>query len=334
MRELQVQVGNAIKALDDDGRVGAYGVLFGGKDLYKTYFTNETYFGARKGDGCDVVFHHMMPVIKGLEGLADKFFAPCKAVVDEVGVFVEHVLNMADEYEAAVFGLVKAGKLGWSSGAPGHMVRCADDGQLTCWPIAEFSYTPTPAEPRNRMYNAIQPVKSLVDPETIRPFEDFLRDIVMPGEPGSPFNNVDRVVLGAALDEVNWALRESIWDAVYAKDQPKAERMEIMRTCFDACRDKSLQFFQKLVDEPELAEGLKSRELWGIRTDANRARLITTERDFEEFLRDAGFPKSAATSITSHGFSSLRRRESEEVDRNRATMRVRELESLFLTGVA
>jgi hypothetical protein len=56
--------------------------------------------------------------------------------------------------------LAKSGKLGYSSGATGHMVerKKMSDGryEITRWPIGEASLTPTPAEPMNM-------VKSLKD---------------------------------------------------------------------------------------------------------------------------------------------------------------------------
>jgi len=42
-------------------------------------------------------------------------------------------------------------------------------------------------------------------------------------------------------------------------------------------------------------------------------KTLTTERDFERFLREAGFSKSEATAITSHGFKGLtKRRDADE----------------------
>jgi hypothetical protein len=68
---------------------------------------------------------------------------------------------MADAYQQAVFGLVKAGKLGWSSGAVGHLVKKSSDGQITRWPIGEASITPCPCEPLNRAIavDSLQTVK-------------------------------------------------------------------------------------------------------------------------------------------------------------------------------
>jgi len=147
--------GSAVKALGD-GKVGGYLVRFSDptdpadRDLTGEYFTKSTYFGARAGDGADTLFHHGLPVAEGLEALGDRLLPPLKTTVDTVGVWAEVVLNMADEYERMIYEMAQAGKLGWSSGAPSHMVRRVGP-QITRWPIAEGSLTPTPAEPRNKV---------------------------------------------------------------------------------------------------------------------------------------------------------------------------------------
>lgn len=154
--------GGEVKALDDSGKVGGYLVRFtdsAQKDLVGDYFTSETYFGARQGDGCDTLFHHGIPVAKGLEKLADHVFSPLKTTKDEVGIFAETVLNQSDKYEAKVLELVKAGKIGWSSGSSSHLVKREKDGQIKRWIISEGSLTHTPCDPLNRAV----PIKSLAD---------------------------------------------------------------------------------------------------------------------------------------------------------------------------
>src|SRR5262249_30819551 len=91
--------------------------------------------------------------------LADRTFQPVKTRRDEIGIWAETVLNLADDYERQVYEMVKAGKLGWSSGSSMHRTRKAADGHIKSWPILEGSLTPTPAEPRN--YGGILPIKSL-----------------------------------------------------------------------------------------------------------------------------------------------------------------------------
>lgn len=158
-----VYFGDALKALDDNGKVGGYLVRFSDgskKDLSGEYFTAQTYLGAHDGDGVDTVFHHGQPLpIKArltkdtaveLERLREHVFAPIKAKRDAIGIWAETVFDMADEYEKIVFGGVKAGKFGWSSGALGHLVKKSADGEILRWVIGEASITPTPCEPMNR----------------------------------------------------------------------------------------------------------------------------------------------------------------------------------------
>lgn len=163
MSEALFYFGDTLKALDDKGRVGGYAVRFtdaSRRDLAGDYFTAETYLGAHQGDGVDVLFHHGLPLHtsrrmseeqkQSFQKFSDHIFKPAKTRKDDVGLFTEVVLDMADEYEKAVFGLVKAGKLGWSSASAFHTVRRTDDGEIKRWPIIEISLTPQPAEPTNR----------------------------------------------------------------------------------------------------------------------------------------------------------------------------------------
>lgn len=173
MDDALIYFGGAVKALDDKGRVGGYLVRFSDpdadevrRDLTGEYFTAKTYLGPADGDGAESIFDHGFPIeplagskvdaatLKAIRELADRTFQPLKTKRDPVGIWAETVLDIADEYEQAIFGLVKKGKLGWSSGAPGHRVKKAEDGQILRWPIGEGSLTPRPAEPLNRVIAA------------------------------------------------------------------------------------------------------------------------------------------------------------------------------------
>lgn len=186
-----VYFGDALKALDDSGKIGGYLVRFSNgtqKDLSGEYFTADTFLGSRDGDGVDTIFHHGQPIpVKAslprstateLAKLQERVFAPVKTTRDAIGVFAETVLNMADEYEKAVFSLVKAGKLGWSSGAVGHLVKKESDGRITRWPIGEASITPCPCEPLNRAV----PIKSL-DAVKFQAIEDDDEPATIPNKP-------------------------------------------------------------------------------------------------------------------------------------------------------
>ena len=164
MDETRVYFGEALKALDDGGKVGGYLVRFTDKtrvDLDGEWFTAKTYYGAHEGDGVDTLFHHgrplpvkstsLTPKIKAeLAKLQDHFFAPVKVTRDTIGLFAETVLNMADAYEAIVYDLAAKGKLGWSSGAVDHLAKVAASGEILRWPIGEASLTPIPADPHNK----------------------------------------------------------------------------------------------------------------------------------------------------------------------------------------
>lgn len=162
MDDLLIHFGGAVKAIDGNGRVGGYLVRFGSaseRDTSDEYFTAETYLGPTDGNGSESLFHHGQPVVKGLEHLADRTFAPISTKRDEIGIWAETVLDMADDYERKVFELAQKGKLGWSSGSAPHRVKKMRDGRITSWPICEGSLTPEPAEPRNK--GGILPLKSL-----------------------------------------------------------------------------------------------------------------------------------------------------------------------------
>ena len=149
--ETYICIGDAVKSLGN-GKIGGYLVRFSTEkdpDLSGEFFTKSTYFGPRDGDGADMLFHHGIPMKTGLEGLADHLFKPVKARKDEIGIWVEAVLDAANQYEKAVLELAASGKLGWSSGTAKHMIRRAETGEIKRWPIVEASLTPTPAEPRN-----------------------------------------------------------------------------------------------------------------------------------------------------------------------------------------
>lgn len=154
-----------------DGTVRAYGLRFSGpeqRDLYGDYFTRETDFGHNAGNGVAATLNHRIPLSKkgttktqadALAKYARGFFKnPVKTEVDDLGILVEHVLDLSDEYEKVVFQLAERGKLKWSSGSAPHMVDREPDGKIKTWHILEWAYTPHAAEPR---LPAIAPAKTL-----------------------------------------------------------------------------------------------------------------------------------------------------------------------------
>lgn len=145
-----VLIGEAVKALDDKGKVGGYLVRFTSEDdpdLTGDFFTAETDFG--ESDKLPVLYHHGFD-----KTLGKRKIGVAELRRDEAGVWAEAQLNLRDEYEQKVFELAKTGKLGWSSGAAAHVVDREEKKNAAWvkqWYLAEASLTPTPAEYRNRV---------------------------------------------------------------------------------------------------------------------------------------------------------------------------------------
>lgn len=145
-------------------RVGAYAVRFSDateKDLSGEYFTKSTDFGPTAGNGVATLFNHGMIPAKGMEAafktVCEMTFPPVKATLDDSGLFVETTLDLSDKYQKAIADLIVKKKLKWSSGSAQHVKRANDDGEITRWHPVEFSFTPTPCEPR---LPAIRPLDS------------------------------------------------------------------------------------------------------------------------------------------------------------------------------
>ena len=162
----------SVKALGD-GWVEGYAILFTdrrSKDLTGDYFTRRTALEWEGKEKRPALYHHGMDdMLKG-KRLGSGWE---KVHEDDVGVWVKNQLNMRDEYEAALYGLVEAGKEGLSSGTASHMVDRSDDGELRSWPVVEISFTPTPAEPRTM----VMPMKDLVAVPSFKSLVDGVKGI-------------------------------------------------------------------------------------------------------------------------------------------------------------
>jgi hypothetical protein len=144
--------GNILKAIGSgSSRFGAYAVRFSGpaeKDLSGEYFTSETDFGPKNGNGVPVLIHHGHPIEKGLEAFANVVLPAAEVKRDQSGLFASTKLDLADPLHAAISELIVGGYFRWSSGSAPQFVKRASDGQLLKWLPIEFSLTATPAEPR------------------------------------------------------------------------------------------------------------------------------------------------------------------------------------------
>jgi hypothetical protein len=144
--DLAALPGYAVKAAGD-GWTSGYLVKFGGDgDLseWRDVFGRDTDYG--RATKSDVYVHHRMLPGVGKRRLANQ----AEIGIDEEGVFIKHLLDLRSGYEAKLYGLVQAGKLGWSSGTAPHLVerKAIGDGRhaIEQWPLGlDASYTPTPA---------------------------------------------------------------------------------------------------------------------------------------------------------------------------------------------
>lgn len=159
--EVKTVIGGAVKALGD-GKVGGYLVKFGdpkNADFVGDYFTKDTDFDI-PADGSfngTIRFNHGLdPVLKGRK------LGTARAGINDVGVWVEGLLNQRDEYEQAIYKLIEDGKVGWSSAAAPHLVERKPTGKayhVTSWPLipGDMTITHTPADYRQ----VVTPLKSL-----------------------------------------------------------------------------------------------------------------------------------------------------------------------------
>jgi hypothetical protein len=149
-------MGSAVKALGG-GKVAGYLVQYSDAahpDLSRErdYFTADCDYDLDTGNRKSVFYAHGLDAKMGV-----KRIGVGEVGQDEVGVWIEAQLSLADEYGKAVYALAEQGKLGWSSGAPSHLVtrkavetEAGTVHEITSWPLAEASLTPCPADHRNR----------------------------------------------------------------------------------------------------------------------------------------------------------------------------------------
>jgi HK97 family phage major capsid protein len=170
--------GDAVKALDDTGRVGGYLVRYGSADdvdLTGDYFDSTTDFDVEQWPYKSRIYYQ-----HGLDAkMGHRKLGSGEMRQDDIGVWVEAQLALRDDYEKAIFELVKQGKMGWSSGTAGHLVereqKSATAAHIQHWPLGlDASITPTPAEYRNsavslKSLSATQPELEALLPETARP---------------------------------------------------------------------------------------------------------------------------------------------------------------------
>ena len=312
--ETLVAFGGTVKALGD-GKFRAPLITFSdasSPDLTGDYFTAKTDFWKSFPDSIPLIYAHGQdPVLKSTRlGVTGK----ATLSIDDSGVWMEGQLDLANEYQSSIYGIVEAGKMGTSSGSAGHIVEkslsATKDGksawEITSWPLVEASLTPTPAEPRN----TVVPMKSLKS-SLLGMFGTYYfgDDYDYDGD-WDPAQEMTR----AAAYTLHDRLCRSVCNIITAEDGVVPDKAEAIAGVIDEYRDLIVKAVVALL------AALPADDDTAISFDAlDAAKALLgqherpeTIRDFEKVLRDANFSRKEAAAIASTGFKSLLRDAEEE----------------------
>lgn len=158
-----IKFSGEVKSLGD-GRFGGYLIRFGDEnntDLEGDFFATDTDLGQYKS--LPLMYNHGMDkTLKcaALKSATGESIMLTHVKTDDIGLWYEAQVNLANAYQAKINDLVIEGKLGFSSGAAGHTVVREPVGKafkIAQWFLSEGSLTPTPAEPQN----IVEEVKSV-----------------------------------------------------------------------------------------------------------------------------------------------------------------------------
>jgi len=272
------------------GYVKGYLVRFGDTktaDLEGDFFTPQTDYGFPVAKGqrvpLNVYYHHGMDAAVGKKSIGTGFIK-----MDDTGLWYEAQLDMADEYGSMIAKLCKQGKMGFSSGAAGHLVERKSMGgaaEITRWPIAEASITPTPAEYRNS-------VKTLKEYYGMEPMMDMEEEMVMAPMPEQSPEEYAAEIFKEAEGELIHEGLEAYWDAL-------SGAMEVI---------ESADMANALVD----AFAERAKALYAMH--GKKCIHPVSLRGVERRLRDAvGLSRSAAKRLAPECWDSLRDADQPEV---------------------
>ena len=222
------------------GYVKGYLVRFGDTktaDLEGDYFTKSTDYGfpieAGKRVPLNVYYHHGMDAQVGKKSIGTGYIK-----MDDTGLWYEAQLDLADEYGSMIAKLCKQGKMGFSSGAAAHMVERKSMGtaaEITRWPIAEASITPTPAEYRNS-------VKTLQEYYGMGEMDDMEEEMVMAPMPDQSAAEYAAEIFKEAEGELIHEGLEAYWDALSGAMEV-IESADMANALVDAFAERAKQLY-------------------------------------------------------------------------------------------
>lgn len=230
---------DAIKS-DRLGYVKGYLVRFGDSksaDLEGDYFTQSTDYGFPVAKGqrvpLNVYYHHGMDSSVGKKSIGTGYIK-----MDDTGLWYEAQLDLADEYGSMIAKLCKQGKMGFSSGAAAHLVERKSMGtaaEITRWPIAEASITPTPAEYRNS-------VKTLQEYYGMGEMDMEEEEMVMAPMPDQSAAEYAAEIFKEAEGELIHEGLEAYWDALSGAMEV-IESADMANALVDAFAERAKQLY-------------------------------------------------------------------------------------------
>jgi hypothetical protein len=226
--------GGALKALDDSGKVGGHLVLFGDPahtdaSDKRDFFTPDTDFGPFK---TSLVFYNHT-----LDDELDRRVLDESASLktDRAGIWMEGQLKLRDAYEKKLFGAIKDGKMGLSSGTASHLVRREKQPngshKILYWPLGlDASITPTPAEPRTMAVA----IKSLAEFKA-----QHLGELIVPS------------MAAGALDRLRAACDYRVYDHLHDRKRPVADRLDAIKGCYTEHMGLAMKCVKALMDDDD-----------------------------------------------------------------------------------
>jgi len=164
-------IANALKTIDrtqEELRVGNYLILFGGSDLEGEHFTPQTDFESSytKSGVLYVDWEHGKGEEldgKGSPGREDVlgYVDWGTRKIDELGVWVQRVLDRSSKYAKYLETLIDAGVIGNSTEAIASDVVKTASGEIQKWPLKRDTLTVQPMEPRMVTENLVVALKGL-----------------------------------------------------------------------------------------------------------------------------------------------------------------------------
>ncbi len=239
--------GGSVKALDDKGKVGGHLVLFGSADQtdasrFRDFFTKDTDFALDVSGKSRLKYAHALDPT-----LRNRTLGIGNLKADKVGIWVEGQLEIRDEYEQKIWGMIKDGKLGWSSGTMPNLIereKQANGSQkIISWPLGlDASLTPCPAEYRTQAM--------------------ALKSLTFEGLKGEHLgDHVENRAMMNAVQSIHDQLGWTIGDTLRDPKGTKATKLAKVKGAHNEARDTALKMIGAMIPDPPATEGTATKDL-------------------------------------------------------------------------